>query len=100
MTTQTAPLATYQERRFERKCDFELYPDTIHVAGRVGYGRFEATIPLNTLEANFDRLWVYRRLFYAGAFACLFGLVCLAVVIFAPISGHLILSQPFLVPSR
>ena len=33
-TEGISPIATYREWRMDRKCDFELYPDSIRAAGR------------------------------------------------------------------
>jgi hypothetical protein len=76
-----APIATYREWRLERKCEFELYPDSIRAAGKVALGRFEVTIPLSTLDPNLERLWIFSRLFYSSAVLFVVGLVALGIVV-------------------
>ena len=76
-----APIATYREWRLERKCDFELYPDSIHAAGRVALGKFETTIALSTLDPSFERLWVFGQLFYSSMLGFLVGLVALGIIV-------------------
>jgi len=82
MTEHMSPIATYREWRYERKCDFELYPDSIRAAGRAAFGHFESTITLSSLDPNFDRLWVPRRLLYSSLFVFLIGLVGLGIVVY------------------
>ena len=76
------PLATYREWRVERKCDFELYLDSIRVVGRTSRGHFETKLPLTILDPNFERLWVFGTLFYAGVMLFLIALIALGMVVF------------------
>src|SRR5262249_2307402 len=80
-TENISPIATYREWRMDRKCDFELYPDSIRAAGRHAFGKFETTITLTTLDPNFDRLWVFGSPFYSGAFLFVAGLISLGIVV-------------------
>jgi hypothetical protein len=75
------PIATYRESRFDRECDFELYPDSIRAAGRTSRGKFETTITLSTLDPNFDRMWLFSSVFYVCAFLFMVGVVTLLFVV-------------------
>ena len=79
-TEHMSPIATYREWRLDRKCDFELYPDSIRAAGRNVRGKFETTIALSTLDPNFDRMWIFNSLFYASAFIFMVSVVALWIV--------------------
>jgi hypothetical protein len=81
MTEHICPIATYREWRMDRKCEFELYPDSIRAAGRVPRGKFETTIALSKLDPSFDRLWIFSSLFYSGVFAFVGGLVALGIIV-------------------
>jgi hypothetical protein len=76
------PIATYRESRFHRKCEFELYSDSIRAFGRARDAEFDTTIKLNTLNPNFDRLWVHNELWFSYIFfsgVSLVGLLVLTV---------------------
>jgi hypothetical protein len=81
ITEHMSPIATYREWRLDRKCDFELYPDSIRAAGRNARGKFEITITLSTLDPNCDRMWIYNSLFYASAILFMVGIVTLWTVV-------------------
>ena len=77
-------LAAYTEWRHERKCYFELYQDSIRAVGKSAFGHFETNLALSTLDPNFDRLWVFRRLLYVGAMVFIIGSIGLLISVNAP----------------
>ena len=71
------PIATYSEVRFDGARTFTLFPDRIIVRGKQTlHSDFETTIPLATLDANFDRLSIRNRNFASGIWLAIisFGL--------------------------
>lgn len=62
------PIATYSERFLEVQRQFLLYPDQVVVRARwLLRGRFETSVPLDTLKRDDRRITVrYRLNFYAG----------------------------------
>jgi hypothetical protein len=79
-----SPIATYSERRYERQCDFELHPGSIRAVGKTQLGYFETSIVLSTLDPNFERIWVFRRLLYVGAMVFVIGLIGLWLAVTIP----------------
>jgi hypothetical protein len=68
MTTTDEPIATYTERLLEVRRDFTLYQDRVVVRARwLLKGRFESTVPLDTLSGETREVLVRYRMFrYAG----------------------------------
>ena len=61
------PTATFTERRFDGRRQFELYSDRIAISGIASLGaRFELNIDLDALVPAPDRLWARSRGFWSG----------------------------------
>lgn len=60
-------IARYDERRFDGRRQFALFPDRVEVSG-VSFlgGRFEERVPLQGLNAAPDRLWTRPAGFWSG----------------------------------
>lgn len=63
----STPIARYDERRFDGRRQFQLFPDRIEVSGASFLGaRFEEHVPLEGLSAAPDRLWTRAAGFWSG----------------------------------
>ena len=60
-------IASYEVAWFEGRCRFDLAPDSVQAAGTYFLqARFEASVPLETLQPRVDRLWKRSQGFWQG----------------------------------
>lgn len=83
------PIAVYEARfpMFRRR--FELYDDSIRVAGSNGTTDFESTLPLDRIDCQFERLWIHGLLFRVGYWVVVLAVLLLfGVVTFVMLQDH------------
>ncbi len=75
-------IATYSETRLTGKRQFELYPDSIRVRGRVfAKSDFDATIPLKSLQPDCHRLRIRNSNFSAGLWIILISALLVGILL-------------------
>lgn len=75
------PIAVYEASHASARLRFELYRDSIRVAGPRAGIMLDTTLPLAQLDPHFERFWVHSVLFYAGFLVVLLAVVLLLGVV-------------------
>ena len=70
-------LAHFDERRFDARRHFDLFPDSVIVSGTTSFGtRFEERVELDELSSHPDKLWTRHASFWGGiAMAIIFWIL-------------------------
>ncbi len=75
------PIATYSEKRFSGKRYFELYPEKVHVQGKVFLQNdFDINIELKKLSPDYQKLRVREKAFWAGIWMVTIPLLLLEIL--------------------
>jgi len=76
------PLSTYSERSFSRACHYELYPDRLHISGKIFLqNEFEVAFELKDLNPDYQKLKLRDKSFWAGLWVALVPAILLQILI-------------------